>query len=258
VRAAVACLIASMGAAPGLAQEASPETPRQPQVLRVGGTPVVSVDLARGDVEVRGGASGIVRLWSRPFPGSGGSSADTAAGTPFVLREENGTISVRARSPDSGRGILLVIEVPTTTELGVRLGRGDVTVSGVAGAISISTTRGDVRLEQIRGGAVVDTRNGSIRGSFQSLDARLPSAFSTLNGDVTLSLPTGAAVDLDLRCRGCTLEHVRVAGEFRRTRILAPPDGDPVLALQGRTAAGGPTLRVFTWNGEIQVNARAP
>lgn len=212
---------------------------------------VVDVQLARGDVYVSRGGAGVVRIVLETLPGRGGMRP--APGSLAVV--ERTAQGVRIGATDAGRGthgVRLVLEVPESVAVRVQLERGDVSVAGTTGVLELSTARGDVRLDDIRGSALVDVMNGNVRATFRELDPTRANIFATLNGNVDLVLPLDAALELDVRCRGCRLAEALPGRALRRTR-LAGPESDPVVALYGTVGGGGPQLRVFTWNGEVRI-----
>lgn len=99
------------------------------------------------------------------------------------------------------------ITVPSDTAVEVRGGRGDVTVVGITGPLSITRAIGNVRLQDVEGKAPVGVRTASDTtiGSGSSAEIRLLSGTIDLNfqrpvnrinastkmGDVDISLPDG-------------------------------------------------------------------
>ena len=224
---------------PATAQTASPGT--------------VLVELDRGDVRVvpSPGAELRVRAWAL------GQGPDAGADDPglVTVAESGDVVRISARSAHVG-GVGLEIGLPAGAILEVRLHRGDITASELVATLDLETARGDVHLRDVGGSALVDVENGNITASFRSLDPARPNAFSTLNGNLDLTVPRDASFDLQVRCRGCTLPDMNLPGELQRNRILAPAPGDPILMLEGKVNGGGPGLRVFTWNGEVRIAGR--
>ena len=247
-----AATLAMLLAADPLGAQATGAPSRDERLVRVPVVgAVVDVHLARGDVHISRGRAGVVRIVLETLPGRGG--VRPAPGSLAVV--ERTARGVRIGATDAGRGthgVRLALEVPESVAVRVRLERGDVSVAGTAGALELSTARGDVRLDGISGSALVDVTNGNVRATFRELDPTRANIFATLNGNVDLVLPRDAALELDVRCRGCTLAEALPGRSLRRTR-LAGPVSDPVVALHGSVGGGGPRLQVFTWNGEVSI-----
>lgn len=242
----LAAVLAASVAAQGISQW--PER-LEDLVVPVDTTATIVLELGRADVRVRAGSPGRVRIRLQPLTGSGSDLPDPE--TLVEVAQLKSTVRITAIPQERARGVTLVLEIPARARLEVRLERGDIAVTGVSGTFDLSTSRGDIRLDDVGGSALADIRNGSIAASFRWLDPELPSAFATLNGNVDLALPPESALDLDVRCRGCTLGRVDLTGALQRTRLVAPADGEPILALYGPVGGGGALLQVFTWNGEV-------
>lgn len=216
----------------------------------------VEIVLPRADVEVRSGREGAVRVRLQTLAGPGGARAHPDS---IVSIERVGDlVRLATRRAEESRGVAVVVELPPLAVVKVRLQRGDVAVSGTAGVLDLATERGDVRLLRTSGSALVSVKNGSVGATLAGVDSRLPSAYTTLNGNVELSLPVAAAVDLDVRCRGCTLQDVRLEAEVRRTSLDGTGSSEPIRALHARLSGGGPALQVFTWNGEVMIRQQTP
>jgi hypothetical protein len=97
------------------------------------------------------------------------------------------------------RPIDLTIKVPQRCSLKLNtVNQGDVTVENVTGTLEISNVNGAIQLSNISGSAVANTVNGNLVATFKSIDADVPMAFSTLNGNVDVTFPanTKAAVKI--------------------------------------------------------------
>lgn len=212
----------------------------------------VTVTLGRGDVRVRPGPAGQVRVTLRALPGSGGPTPPVSR-LAAVEQSPHGVHVTGTREHAVGNGVAAVIEVPHGSSVRVRLERGDIRVTGLTGSLLASTARGDVVLDAVDGSANVDVTNGNVTASFSRLDATTPSAFVTLNGNVVLKLPRSARADLDVRCRGCTLRDLLPGVELDRTRLLGRSPDAVILAAAGPLRGGGARLRILTWDGEVSI-----
>jgi hypothetical protein len=129
-------------------------------------------------------ASGMKRI-------SGGNGMEVRA------QEKDNKVNI---STDSWkRPIDLTIKVPQRCSLKLNtVNQGDVTVENVTGTLEISNVNGAIQLSNISGSAVANTVNGNLVATFKSIDADVPMAFSTLNGNVDVTFPanTKAAVKI--------------------------------------------------------------
>ena len=89
----------------------------------------------------------------------------------------------------------LEIKVPFNFNLKLRTvnvmstGNGAIRVENVNGEMEINNTNDKVELIEISGSAVVNTVNGLIKASFKQITENAPMAFTTLNGNVDITLP---------------------------------------------------------------------
>jgi DUF4097 and DUF4098 domain-containing protein YvlB len=156
-------------------------------------------------------------------------------------------------------------DIRCTGELGsldARSASGDVTVEQVTGAVSINTASGDVRLKDAAAAVQVNTASGdtdigraggevslnsasgdvtvsraegSVKARSASGDVRISSItagrgeISTVSGDISVAVPGGIGVYLDLSA---------VSGDVRSDLEPTGSDGDAGLTLQCRSISG--------------------
>jgi DUF4097 and DUF4098 domain-containing protein YvlB len=102
-------------------------------------------------------------------------------------------------------------------DVNLRTASGDLVAAAVGGRFESSTASGDVRVEQVLGNARISTASGDIRiARFEGAEF----AANTVSGDVSLGIPSGRAVDLDVK----TLSG-DVSLPERRTAPATPPVG---------------------------------
>ncbi|GMU64355.1 MAG: hypothetical protein AMXMBFR36_06290 [Acidobacteriota bacterium] len=156
------------------------------------------------------------------------------------------------------RPVDLRIEVPKASSIEAStVNDGDLVVRGLSGEISLSNTNGEIRISDVTGPVSASTVNGGITVSFGSTMAKAAMAFSTLNGDVDLTLPGSAAVDVLLRSdNGEIYSDFDVALAPRTSRIEEDrSEGRYRIAiareLAGKIGGGGPEIFLKTFNGDI-------
>lgn len=94
----------------------------------------------------------------------------------------------------------LVIQVPVTTSLEVRSTMdGAVIVEGVSGEIDINNINGPVTLKNVSGNTLVHTVNGDIEVVLARVAADKPLSFSTMNGDIDVTLPADVRANLKMK-----------------------------------------------------------
>lgn len=156
------------------------------------------------------------------------------------------------------RPIDLRIEVPRASSIEAStVNDGDLVVRGLSGEISLSNTNGEIEIADVTGPVSASTVNGGITVTFAGTMAKAAMAFSTLNGDIDLTLPGGAAIDVllrsdngeiysdfevDLAPTSSRVEEDRSKGRYRVSIARE---------LSGRIGGGGPELFLKTFNGDI-------
>jgi DUF4097 and DUF4098 domain-containing protein YvlB len=112
--------------------------------------------------------------------------------------EENNVVNVSSKLFNSH--MELNIKVPMKFSLNVgTINEGDILVENVDGVLEITNVNGDIRLTNISGSAVANTVNGLLKVNFKTVDTKSPMAFSTLNGNVDVTLPPTAKFDVKIK-----------------------------------------------------------
>ncbi|HEX5758790.1 MAG TPA: hypothetical protein VF121_06310 [Thermoanaerobaculia bacterium] len=259
--AALAALFALIAALPAAAQEAQAERftvpltdPSRPVRLEVG--------LVSGAVTVEGGGGSQVVVEARS-PGRkdhgrpqsrDGLRRIPITGFALDIEEKDNVVEIGS-SP--AVPVHLHIRVPEQTS--VRLSTvndGDIRVSGVRGEHEISNVNGAIEARGVSGSLVAHTINGPIRVTLTAIAPGKAMAFSSLNGNVDVTVPAGTKADLRMES-----ENGEIYTDFdiaERQRAAAQPErsgGRFKLtvdrAVQGAINGGGPEMHFKTFNGDV-------
>jgi DUF4097 and DUF4098 domain-containing protein YvlB len=156
------------------------------QALKVakGVTPIVNVDVPRGDLTITASTDGMIHLSGHQVARTGSqedAKRDFDATVPKIMPNATGAnIVVPAKD---GTSVNLTLEIPAAAGTVIESGRGDVTVEGLNGDVDITAQRGDVRLAQLGNGAHVKMK----RGDFSANGVKGQALVEGSGGDVTLS-----------------------------------------------------------------------
>ncbi|MEY2879711.1 MAG: hypothetical protein RLZZ15_2091 [Verrucomicrobiota bacterium] len=165
----------------------------------------LKIVVAHGDLHIVGGDSADISVKSQAKaitrkPREDGLRVLTASSS-FSLTEKDNVITLDAlagawtSAPTSFR-----ITVPRATSLIVQSSfGGEITCAGLAGDIEIASVNGEIRLDDLAGGAVVNATHGAIRATIRELRDGKPLSFTSMNGEVTVRVPTDAKANLRLR-----------------------------------------------------------
>jgi len=149
---------------------------------------------------------------------------------------------------DNDVEVHFTVRVPSGVALAARTVNGEVEATGLEGDVDVTTVNGSVQVST-SGRAEAQTVNGSIRARAGRADGNADSAFKTVNGSITLSLPPDTAVNVDART---------VNGEITTdfaltlTGTVKSGPGRP-RRLSGTIGGGGRSLELETVNGSIHL-----
>lgn len=152
----------------------------------------------------------------------------------------------------------------------VTLTNGSVRIEGMSAPVEIKVVNGGIDLTAHGAGAVAETVNGNVtyRGAVDritlltvngNLDVALSPAegaggsrvrMETVNGNITMEVPAGMGVSLDL-----TGNNIRVEGDRALTETGRSTNLGLVTGLQGRLGDGAVSVQARTGNGMVRVKA---
>jgi hypothetical protein len=113
-----------------------------------------------------------------------------------VEEEEN---VVRVEVDEGKRAVDLLIQVPFSTALRLDSGDANVTVERVDGEIEVDSSDGSITLNNVSGPVVADTSDGAIKAVFGKVTPGKPMSFSTMEGDIDITLPLDAKASVKLK-----------------------------------------------------------
>ncbi|MCF0069991.1 DUF4097 family beta strand repeat-containing protein [Dyadobacter sp. CY261] len=176
----------------------------------------------------------------------------------ITATEENNVVNVSSKLFNTQ--MELNIKVPMKFALNVgTVNDGDITIENVDGEMEITNVNGDIRLTNISGSAVANTVNGLLKATFKTADAKSPMAFSTLNGNVDVTLPATAKFDVKLKS-----DRGEIYSDFDVDVDKAAPqasrsskDGMYKVSIEdwvkGKVNGGGSEIMMKNMNGNIYV-----
>lgn len=269
----LACLLLGAATAPA----AAPVTHHDAwtEDYPVSGTaPRLDISNIWGSVTVRPGAPGVIRVSvveerSAPDRALFDRSLDLlrldvradAAGVSLVVgeRERAGLQSRHCR--DCRVDYQFTVEVPADAIVDVStVMDGKVDVQGIGGDVSASNVNGPVAIAGIRNCKSVSSVNGRVDLAF----AQAPVSncdIETVNGDITISIPDSAGVDVALDLfNGEVVSQLPIdTFSLPATIEQSVEDGRSIYRIQQlsglRVGAGGPVYKVASMNGDLRITA---
>lgn len=175
------------------------------------------------------------------------------------IREEVGesTVRVESRPPRlsggfGGHEIEWTVKVPKGVILDLRTTNGGVRLNNLSNEIHAKTTNGGVRGENITPSLIeASAVNGGVEFNLGSpLDATDSVDLETVNGGVTLELPSESKATIAARCvnGGVKVEDLDISREEQAT------DFDKRRRLNGTMNGGGANVKMNTTNGGIRLS----
>jgi hypothetical protein len=178
--------------------------------------------------------------------------------------EENNVVTVGSNS--WSQAIELHLKVPRSASLQLStVNGGDIEIANaVDGELDLHNTNGGITVKDAKGPIVAATVNGPVIAVLRKGASAAPMAFSTLNGDVDVTLPSDFKADLRMRSdNGEIYADFDVAIERQPAKIQEERKGNKYKISVGREVlgkinGGGPEILFKTFNGDIVLRAAKP
>jgi hypothetical protein len=193
-------------AAQSFAQSGSTETLTVP-LSSPGKEYTLKVHLVTGSIKVTGydGKDVIINVTPRdgdeeesPKTVNGMKRITTHGSFEVTAKEADNTVTVNTGNPN--KSIDLELKIPQGVKLKAgTVNDGEVTVDNLRGELEINNVNDKITLTNISGSVVANTVNGDVEVIFKTIDPKAPMAFSTLNGDVNVTLPADTKANLKLK-----------------------------------------------------------
>jgi DUF4097 and DUF4098 domain-containing protein YvlB len=227
---------------------------------------LLKVQLLNGSIRVKAGSGKEVVIEGRTghrdsgHPAPAGMHRIPMTSTGIELQEENNVMRVRTGMLHDSAD--LDIQVPERTSLTLKtVNGGEIKVEGVQGDIEADNTNGAVTLTNVSGSVVAHALNGKITVSLTQVDPQKPMSYSSLNGDIDVTLPPATKANVKLKT-----DNGEVFSDFE---IATRPSAAPVVedsrsgkgkfkvkmdrAVYGTINGGGPEYQFSNFNGSIYI-----
>jgi hypothetical protein len=207
----------------------------------------------REDREVRSArADGLKRL-------------DLGSSRGLDIKEENNVVTVKTDIMRLGGDLLIL--VPRKTSLQIKcLSGGVIEVQNVEGEIDVENLNGAIKLMDVAGSVVAHSLNGAVTADLQSVDPAKPMSFSTLNGNIDVTLPPTVKAKVSMKTdNGEILSDFDVKLDTTPPKAMPPdaglqPDGTFHVhidkTLHGTINGGGPEYQFRSFNGQIFIRKK--
>ena len=225
----------------------------------------VNLDLVHGAVTVRGSNRTDMAIIARPREerprrGSGNTSGLRRLSQPagFSVEEDRNELTIDIDNVN--RAVDFELLVPTRTNLKLEVvNGGNIVIENVDGELELENTNGGITLTNVAGTVIANTTNGNVTARMTSMAAKRPMAFTSLNGNVDVTLPASARASLQLRSdMGEVLSDFDV--QLRPAPAATVSDNrrgggrfqiEVNKSIYGTINGGGPEIEMRTFNGNV-------
>lgn len=149
---------------------------------------------------------------------------------------------------DDGASVHYSLKVPASAHLRrIETVNGSVEITGIAGEVQAETVNGGIRARGLRSDAKLSTVNGAVEAEFDRFGERQRVSMESVNGQVEVTLPENA--DVDIRAE-------TVHGSLRNDFGIAVDKGLVGSDLRGKLGNGSARLSLETVNGSVNIKRR--
>jgi DUF4097 and DUF4098 domain-containing protein YvlB len=231
--------------------------------LMMGGITVKGADIKDVLVEAhtRGGE---VRERRQAMRADGMKRLELPGNAGLDVTEEDNVVTIKTSAMN--RASDLVVTVPRHSSLQLKcMNDGDIYVEQVDGEIDANNLNGKVTLRNVSGSVLAHSLNGAVTATMDRIDSGKPMSFSTLNGDIDVTLPDTLKANVRMKT-----DNGEIYSDFE-VKLLAgtsmeggnsgrQPDGSYHLrfdhALRGTINGGGPEFQFTSFNGQIYIRKK--
>jgi hypothetical protein len=179
------------------------------------------------------------------------------------VEEEGNVVQINTQSWKAATD--LVIQVPVASSLEIQSSMdGAVVIEGVSGEIDINNINGPVTLTSVSGNTLVHTVNGDITVVLTRVAADKPLSFSTMNGDIDVTLPADVKANLKMKS-----EQGEIYSDFDINMTRQPARSEAAekteqgkyritfdKSLYGLVNGGGQEFSFNTFSGDIYIRKK--
>jgi len=183
------------------------------------------------------------------------------ATTGLTVEEEDNVVSV-STSP-LGHAVDVSLQVPAKTSLKLGcMNDGGILVEKVEGELEASNLTGPVTLTNVSGVVIAHSLNGEVRIQMDQVTPDKPMSFSTLNGDIDVTLPADVKARVKLETQNGAIYSDFEIGLEKNPGLPSVEDGRKDggryrivfdKGVIGTINGGGPEIHFKTVNGNIHI-----
>jgi hypothetical protein len=175
------------------------------------------------------------------------------------ISERDNRVSVESEAPPTNR-MTVIARVPRRATLNLStVNDGEIVVRDIVGDLELENINGPITATNINGSVIAESVNNPITVGLAGVAAGGATSLSSLNGDITLTLPASAKAELHLdTSRGEIVSDFELDVKPSKPRIERNESRGGVSVrmedvIVATVNGGGPVVRVKTLNGTIKI-----
>ncbi len=227
----------------------------------------LKVNLVVGSIKVAGydGKDIIIKVTERVGDEENSNATErgmkrlaTSGSYEVTAKEADNNVTVNTGIPNKPVDLDLKIPQDVKLKLGT-VNDGDIDVENVKGELEVNNVNDKITLSNISGSVVANTVNGDVTVTFTSVDPKAPMAFSTLNGDINVTLPAETKANLKLKSdNGDVFSDFDIEIDKTQPKINKTTEPGMYKIVKddwviGKINGGGPELMMKNMQGNIYV-----
>lgn len=174
------------------------------------------------------------------------------------VEERDNTVSLQT-DPRADQ-VRIVAHIPRTADLQLEtVNNGKIRVENITGALNLQNVNGPITATGISGSVIAESVNDTIDVSFDEIDSDGAMSFVSVNGDITLGLPSDAGAELHIDS-----SEGQITSDFEVDVVPSEPivtreDGRRGVEVRvesvivAKIAGGGTVFKLKTLNGDIRI-----
>jgi DUF4097 and DUF4098 domain-containing protein YvlB len=214
------------------------------------------------DVEVETHSSGDHERHEQHPPSTEGMKRLTFPEAGLDVSEDDNVVNIKTASWHTP--VDLVITVPRHSSLDLKsISNGDIHVEHVDGEIDADDMNGRIVLRNVSGSVVAHSLNGEVLATFDRVEPSKPMSFSTLNGNIDVTLPDDVKADVRMKTDNGDIYSdfdVKLESGEHRAREVQREHGEYHVrfdrTLRGTINGGGPEYQFTSFNGQIYIRKK--
>ncbi len=180
--------------------------------------------------------------------------------TGLSVEENDNRMEIRTRTMRNSVDLVIRVPFSTSLDLSSMIG-GAIEVDKVKGEIEVSNMNGTINLKSVSGTVLANSMSGSIEVTFAEVNPDTPMSFTTMSGDIDVTLPASTKANLKMKTDfGEIYSDFEIAVSKAPQKTETDPeeeDGRFRIAFDkyyfGAINGGGPEFLLKTMNGDILI-----